>query len=75
MNHDCHVVVIPVRGGELTQHCIGDRAFLDDLGVDLDPAGPRGIYGFPAVRGRANEVGHRSVAIPGDSATLLGCGW
>jgi len=39
-------------------------------GFPLDPLGPRGIYGFPAVQDRANVIGHRSVAVPGAVAGL-----
>lgn len=37
---------------------------------DPDPKVPRGLFGFTGVKGRANEIGHISVAIPGVLAGL-----
>ena len=45
-------------------------ALAPEAGFEIDPLGARGIYGFPAVRDRANVVGHRSVAVPGAVAGL-----
>ena len=37
---------------------------------EIDPAVARGLFGFMGVRDRANEIGHRSVAVPGVLAGL-----
>ncbi len=37
---------------------------------DVDPRMPRGLFGFSGVRDRANEIGTRSVAVPGVLAGL-----
>jgi gamma-glutamyltranspeptidase/glutathione hydrolase len=37
---------------------------------EIDPESPRGIFGFPGVKGQANEIGHQSVAVPGVVAGL-----
>jgi gamma-glutamyltranspeptidase/glutathione hydrolase len=37
---------------------------------EIDPKAPRGLFGFPGVKRRANEIGHQSVAVPGVVAGL-----
>lgn len=37
---------------------------------EIDEDAPRGLFGFRGVRGRANEIGHGSVAVPGVVAGL-----
>ena len=37
---------------------------------EVRPDVPRGLYGFPGVKDEANEIGHRSVAVPGAVAGL-----
>ena len=37
---------------------------------EIDPRVPRGLFGFSGVVDRANEIGHRSVAVPGVLAGL-----